>query len=371
MRSVRFAIGAMGLLGCISGSAYAQQTSPIPLKRMTIQGDFAVSEGTATDISGMACLPEGAPRKCLLVNDENKNAQFATIDDDRMVVGDPVPLIGSAPDSRTLGRPPDETCEKADDFKDLDGEGVAYAKPYFYVVGSHGCGRSKNKFRLSSFILARVRVDRQGQPVDSADRPLALDKFAQAVETTYRVSDLLKRAGKAAEFFGKDLESSNGLNIEGVAVQGDTIWFGLRAPVRKNKTAYLVSGDIADLFKAGNKRSKAKPEVVPIELDGLGIRDLAPLPDKRLLVVAGAGHGPEVPFKLFVVDPAKGKVTPVGPLAAVTGQVDGEMKTGKAEGVTVIDMTGDKAQIVVLFDSLPNGAPHLANISLPARNRPR
>jgi len=377
MRSVRFALVTMGLLGCgtmilLGGGSYAQQTSPIPLKRMTVQGAFAVSEGTtAIDISGMACLPEGAPRKCLLINDENKNAQFAAIDDDRMVVGDIVPLIGSAADPRTLGRPPDETCEKADDFKDLDGEGVAYAAPYFYVVGSHGCGRSKGKFRLSSFILARVRVDQQGQPVDSASRPLARENVAQAVETTYRVSDLLQRAGKAAEFFGKDLESANGLNIEGVAVQGDTIWFGLRAPVRKNKTAYLVSGDIEDLFKARNKGSKAKPKVVPVELDGLGIRDLAPLPDKRLLVVAGAAHGPEVPFKLFVVDPAKEAVTPIGPLAAVTQQVDGKMKTGKAEGVTVLETTGDKAQIVVLFDGLPNGAPHLANVLIPGRNTPR
>jgi len=369
MRSVRFSLVTMILLGC--GGAYAQQASPILLKRMTVQGDVAVSEGPAIDISGMACLPGGAPKKCLLINDENRNAQFATVDDDRMVVGDTVPLIGRTADPRTLGRPPDETCDKADDFKDLDGEGVAYAAPYFYVVGSHGCGRSKGKFRLSSFILARVRVDRLGQPVDSAGRPLARENLVQAVETTYRVSDLLKRAGKAAEFFGKDLETANGLNIEGVAVQGETIWFGLRGPVRKNKTAYLVSGDIDDLFKPGNKRSKAEPEVVPIELDGLGIRDLAPLPDRRLLVVAGAGHGPEVPFKLFVVDPAKAKVKPIGPLEAVTQQVDGKPKTGKAEGVTILDINGDKARIVVLFDSLPNGAPHLANISIPGRSRPR
>ncbi|MBR1126623.1 hypothetical protein JQ628_34245, partial [Bradyrhizobium lablabi] len=96
------------------------------------------------------------------------------------------------------------------------------------------------------------------------------------------------------------------------------IWFGLRAPVRKGKKAYLVGGAIDDLFKPGNKRSKAEPEVVPVELDGLGIRDLAPLPDKRLLVVAGAPDGPEVTFQLFVVDPAKEKVTPIGPLSAVT-----------------------------------------------------
>ena len=213
-------------------------------------------------------------------------------------------------------------------------------------------------------------IGRDNRSITPAGHWLATT-FAQAVETTYRVSDLLQRAGKAAEFFGKDLESADGLNIEGVAVQGDTIWFGLRAPVRKNKTAYLVSGDIDDLFKAGNKRSKAKPEVVPVELDGLGIRDLAPLPDKRLLVVAGAAHGPEVPFKLFVVDPAKETVTPIGPLAAVTQQVDGKMKTGKAEGVTVLETTGDKAQIVVLFDGLPNGAPHLANVLIPGRNKPR
>ncbi len=377
MRPVRFTLVAMGLLVCgimiLSGcgAADAQQASPIPLKRMAIQGSFAVSEGSAIDISGMACLPEGTPRKCLLINDENKNAQFATIENDRMVVGDIVPLIGSAADPLTLGRAPDEICEKADDFKDLDGEAVAYAAPYFYVVGSHGCGRSKGKFRLSSFILARVRVDRQGQPVDRAGRTLTRENFAQAVETTYRVSDLLMRAGKAAAFFGKDLEASNGLNIEGVAVEGDTIWFGLRGPVRNDKTAYLVSGDIADLFKAGNKRSKAKPEVVPIELDGLGIRDLALLPDKRLLVVAGAGHGQEVPFKLFVVDPAKPKVKPIGPLAAVTEQVEGKTKTGKAEGVTVLDIKEDKAQIVILFDGLPNGAPHLADVSIPGRNKPR
>lgn len=369
MRSAHFALVTMIMLGC--GGTHAQQTSPIPLKQMTIQGDFAVSEGAAVDISGMACLPEGTPRKCLLINDENRNAQFATIDDDRMIVGDTVTLIGSAADSRTLGRPPNDTCDKADDFKDLDGEGVAYAAPYFYVVGSHGCGRTKGKFRLSSFILARVRVDRLGQPVDRASRSLARENFAQAVETTYRVSDLLKQAGKAAEFFGKDLETANGLNIEGVAVLGDTIWFGLRGPVRKNKTAFLVAGDIDDLFKSGNKRSKARPEVILIELDGLGIRDLAPLPDGRLLVVAGAGHGPEVPFKLFVVDPANAKAKPIGPLEAVTQQVDGKPKTGKAEGVTVLGMAGNKARTVVLFDSLPNGAPHLATISIPGRNKPR
>ena len=258
---------------------------------MAIEGAFAGKKAgaTATDISGMACLPAtAAPRTCLLINDENKSAQFATIQNDRLVVGRPVPLIGKTPDSRTLGSPPVETCREVDDFEEMDGEGVAYAEPYLYVVGSHGCSRSKGKFRLSSFILARVRVDRQGQPVDSADRPLAPENFSEAVETSYRVSDWLKRSGAAAGFFAKDLESADGLNIEGIAVQGDTIWFGLRGPIVKSPdkpvgdkgAAFLVGGDIADLFKPGTAPSKAEPRVIPVALEGLGIRDLALLPDQ-------------------------------------------------------------------------------------------
>ncbi|MBO4227123.1 DUF3616 domain-containing protein [Bradyrhizobium neotropicale] len=317
----------------------------------------------AEDVSGMACLPaQAASRMCLLINDESKKAQFVTIDGDRMSAGRVVPLIGKEPDSRTLGSPPAQTCREADDFKDVDGEGVAYAEPYFY---SHGCSRKKDKFRLSSFILARVRVDRQGQPIDSAGRPLAPDDFAGAVETTYRVSDLLKRAGAAAKFFGKDLESENGLTIEGIAVQGDTIWFGLRAPVDENGIAFLVRGNVADLFKTGNAASEAAPTLVRLPLEGLGIRDLALLPDNRLLIIAGAPHGKEVPFRLFVVDPAVGDVKPFGELAAVTQRDGQEMKTGKLEGVTVLETAADKARIVVLFDSLPNGAPHQAEISIP------
>ena len=58
MRSVRVALVTMGLLGCVGSGAYAQQASPIPLKRMTVQGDFAVSEGTA------AIERRAAPGQC-------------------------------------------------------------------------------------------------------------------------------------------------------------------------------------------------------------------------------------------------------------------------------------------------------------------
>ena len=72
------------------------------------------------------------------------------------------------------------------------------------------------------------------------------------------------------------------------------------------------------------------------------------LPDKRLLVLAGATHGPEVPFKLFVADPMRETAKPIGTLAGVTGPGD-KMKTetGKAEGVTLLDVTGKSASAVI------------------------
>jgi len=332
----------------------AAQSGTIPLTRLEMSGTFLKEKDKiAKDLSGIACLaPQQGKRNCLLINDESRAAQRAVIENDRITAGAVVELIGEGPSAKTLGTAPEAICKKKDDFEDLDGEGVAYADPYFYVVGSHGCSRNKDKFRLSSFILARVSSD----PTASA-----------AAETSYRVSDLLRRAAPVDTFFGKDLESENGLNIEGMAAQGDRLWFGLRAPVIGDN-AYLVSAAVSDLFAAGREPSSAKSDAVPVKLDKRGVRDLAALPDGRLLVLAGAPHGPEVPFKLFAVEPATGASEELGTLARVEENIKGETVVGKAEALVVLEASADRVTFVVLFDSLPNGAPHRGQVDLPKRN---
>ena len=378
MHSVRI-VATISWLASLTCGALAKDPV-IPLVPMDVDGGNFVDDdqSVAIDISGMACVPlQGDTRNCLVINDENKGAQFAAIRNGRLAAGKVIPLIGDEHDPRTFGSPPDETCGGEGKFKNLDGEGVAYAEPFFYVVGSHGCSRRKDKFELSSFILARIRVDSQGRPVDTADRVLGEEEFSKAVQTTYRVSDWLQRAKGVKHFFAENLEEEDGLNIEGVAVQGDRIWFGLRAPVKKaskdgkkfKKRAFVVGGSVADLFEPGDKPSKAKPEVAFFDLDERGIRDLAALPDGRLLVLAGAPNGDEVLFKLFVADPGRNAARPIGTLAKVKGRVeeDGEkkMKTGKAEGVTLLEIKAGAAQAVILFDGLENGAPSLAKFAIP------
>ncbi|HEU0149953.1 MAG TPA: DUF3616 domain-containing protein [Bradyrhizobium sp.] len=331
---------ALILVGCPIGQCLA---SSIDLKPLKVVGKFEGKKGkAAVDISGVSCLaPQDGKRTCLLVNDENKNAQFATLDDNKgeLTVGDTVTLIGKDPSPDTLGRAPDVNCKGGNDgFKDLDGEGVAYADPYFYVIGSHGCSRKQDEFRLSSFILARVGP-----------------ASAHTVTTTYRVSDLLAKSDEVKSFFGKDLERGNGLNIEGVAATGDTLWVGLRAPVTGD--AYLVSGSISELFRDGHDPAVTAAHTVAIKLDERGIRDLSALPDGRLLVLAGPAQDADQSFKLYVADSAKGTKEELGTLE--------DIEDGKAEGLTVLEVSGNKAKILVVFDGLKNGDPRIGEVELP------
>jgi hypothetical protein len=120
---------------------------------------------------------------------------------------------------------------------------------------------------------------------------------------------------------------------------------------------------VTDLFRKGHAPSEPNPEdVIEVKLGTLGIRDLAMLPGKRILVLAGAARGRERTFKLFIVDPDSRTATPVGSLPEVEQSVKGKKKVGKAEGLTVLD--ADQGRIIVLFDGLPDGAPHLGKISL-------
>ena len=301
------------------------------------------------DLSGIACIPiqQGTAYRCLAVNDETQTAQFATVEDGKIAAGEDVRLIGESPDPETVGtRPKSVPCPRiTDDFEELDGEGVAYAAPYFYVVGSHGCSRKKGKFRLSTFILARIRVDPDGRPIDQAGNVLTDSEVHQAVETTYRLSDLLPRAEAAGAFFGKGLDAeAKELTIEGIAVEGENLFVGLRAPSIDGR-AFILRANVDELFKPGREPAPATAlaETIPLALGSdVGIRDLAPLPDGRLLILAGAASGDEIPYRIFVVDPTGANLQELVP-----PQSD---QPTRAEGMTVLEATDQEIRLLILFD---------------------
>lgn len=323
---------------CALALLSAGPTRAEPLKpdhRIEATSDFVGKKRKAAkDISGIACRPpSGGEYSCLVVNDESKAAQFATLAQGTIKPERSLPLVSdTAPAAR--GRPPAIGCPQQSSFGEFDGEGVAYADRIFYVVGSHGCSRHGGEYRPSSFLLARIATG-NGE--------------AGTPELSWRVADLLGAAGEVAPFVGKALdETSNGLNIEGLAVVGDRLWLGLRAPSLDGR-AFLVGGSIAELFKPGSEPAADKPQLLAFRAGAQrGVRDLAPLADGRLLVLVGPAQDQDVPYAILLFDPADpGSVRELGELR--------ERKNAKAEALTVLAEGRDELRVLVGYDGVKNG----------------
>lgn len=340
---------------------------PLPL-RMTpadIVGDMRDDEGKpAVDISGIACAPAAADgtRRCLLVNDEDRSAQTANLDAaGRLVVGPKIPLLGRSAPTGTPGQAQPVTCRSgAAPFRDLDGEGVAFAPPYFYVIGSHACSRN-GKARDSIFLLARLRTDAKGQALDARGRPATgARKARDTVQLTYRLGAVLASAPRVGEWFGRDLDLG-GLNVEGVAVVDDMLYAGLRAPAIDGET-FIVGTKVEALFDV-----RARPDQPPVVLtmrlgQNTGVRDLSSLPDGRLLVLYGSDQDqPDVPYGIATIDPKSGAMLKLGELPPLA---EGG-RTGKAEAILPLGVEGNQLKVMIFYDSLPNGRPQRLSVPLP------
>ena len=68
---------------------------------------------------------------------------------------------------------------------------------------------------------------------------------------------------------------AKGLNIEGIAIDGVTLYVGLRAP-SLDKHAFMIATPVEDLFSATVPSEQLKATVIRLELgERVGIRDLA------------------------------------------------------------------------------------------------
>lgn len=319
-------------------------------------------------VSGIACpaaftSSPGADLNCLVVFDEGVQARYLVLRDGAFKpINTPILLLAGG--------------------KEMDAEGAAMApatdgsKPRFvYVTGSHSVKRGSCENNPDSRFVVRFQVDgKTGLPLPP--------KPGQTTPVGYQASQKLwtimasspglkdhvgdrKCLGTEAPEDAPSRKGLRGVNIEGLALKDDRLYFGFRGPAQ-DKEAIILDVGIASLFEAGPVPKGAGPRSVPIRVgEGRGIRDLAAVRD-GLVILAGpdddASAHEKVSYTLSFWDgtaAADGAVVPK-PLAELNlagiqrPSCDDEVKP---EAITVTEDTADHYQIVVLSDGMCDGGP--------------
>lgn len=253
---------------------------------------------------------------------------------------------------------------------EVDVEGLARAGRYLWAVGSHSARRKRVKRkhgegkairRLATVtqepdrrVLARLAVD-----TDETGRPTLVSTARDGATSAVLpggVTPLIATDRHLAPFLeipGKD----NGLDIEGIAVHGETgsewVHLGLRGPVLRGWAVVLgirpAEGATPGVLEPAPLHGDTRYRTVFLDLDGLGVRDLCPDGDD-LLVLAGPSMDLDGPVRVYRWRDAG---DPDGPRLVRAPQLQPELDLDfgagddHAEGIALLD----GRRLLVVHDS--------------------
>ena len=183
------------VVGLFAAPAGADDAKTWPVKHRLLGTDGAKS----TDVSGIACTrAAGFPRSCLVIDDNSQSAQLVTLEDGKINAGEQVELISNKFKKKTL---------------ELDGEGVAFAEGFFYVIGSHGHPRDK-KHKLDPVKdkeEINARISAASQVVRLKAGP---NGTASVVDRSPNLRNIIAAQPELQRFAEQRLEN-NGVTVEG------------------------------------------------------------------------------------------------------------------------------------------------------------
>lgn len=184
------------------------------------------------DMSGIACArPQGFPRDCLVIDDNVQAAQFVTLKDGEIIAGETIRLIDNNFNGKDL---------------ELDGEGVAYAGGFYYVIVSHGYPRdSEHRLDLerdADKITARIAASSQIVRFRSDG-----SSATSSVERTAKLHPIIAQVSALSPYLDRRLDE-DGVTIEGIAVRSGRILAGFRGPSLDNGRAAVLSVAIDSVF---------------------------------------------------------------------------------------------------------------------------
>jgi len=286
----------------------------------TVKPDFR-GDKARTQISGAAC--NGTLSRCIAANDEKTYAQFFTVSGSEII-------------------PDPSSIDLIDGDDEPDAEGVAYASGSFYITGSHGNSRRKNKPNQESYVV--IRVNGESGVVNARSR-----KWRDAI---LRSEKLKAYAAQPLKDGGPD--HAGGANVEGIAVWKDRMYLGFRGP-SVGGNAYALSAPLGDVFDKPGKDLSANDHEIALG-DQTGIRDLAAV-DSGLLILTGPVNEPKdgaekIERSIFHWNPETGKLDKLAQLSPLA-------KGAKAETLVVLPENADKSRfrVLLMFEGIANGDP--------------
>ena len=253
-------------------------------------------------------------------------------------------------------------AEEDDQEIDIEGMSISNGNTLF-VIGSHSLKRLKVKTD-ETYDQNRERI----KNVISEDRKNSIFKLTldpqtgEEKEKEKRKTIPIKKTienDSVLGIFVKIPSKENGVDIEGIASDGDTLYIGFRGPVlRENYVPVMVIEDFED---------ESNYELRFVNLGGNGIRDLCKVKDGFLMISGPVGDG-KGPYQLYFwdgLDSIPGKDRQQEAQITLLGEIPCA-KGAKAEGITVIEETSSVYKVIIVYDGLPNGAATLFQITKPA-----
>lgn len=227
--------------------------------------------------------------------------------------------------------------------QETDIEAIAFGDGCLFIVGSHSYRRRRMRPELS------VRRNRQRlqeiDPESSRNRlyQVPFDPKDGKLGKVNRI-DLSKRLSRdplLKRFFGLP-SKENGIDIEGMSFRHKKLYLGFRGPVlRGNYVPVMV-------FEPDRPKDY---RLRFVRLDGQGIRDMAAL-KKGFLILSGPMNDSPGPFCLWWWDgddqiPGKDRTVRDAVMLGAVSTPGG----AKAEGLALLDQSGGRAKVVVVYET--------------------
>lgn len=242
--------------------------------------------------------------------------------------------------------------------EELDIEGITNNDSIVYVVCSCALTRKsvkKDKFSVNKNI---ERLNTVSKERDRSDR-CKLFKFSFNSDSgtpsnieSISLKDILIDDPLLGRFMNIP-SKENGVDIEGICVDENTLYIGFRGPVfRGNYVPIMVTTfDKAHEYK-----------IHFVKMGGRGVRDITKVKDGFLIIGGPVGDG-DSSYQLYFWDGSnsiEGNDKEISTTMHSLGTIP--TKGAKAEGITVLNETETTYEVIVVFDSLDNGKPTLFKV---------